>query len=332
MAEELEELGGNEDTWATKTNADGETILGSIETEAAKTCNGAAASGTNAYVTCAGYEAAAQEQADAINQQWKVDVGIQVALALWDRKSSDLITGLQHKLASQQMTMAEEVHDHAKKFLPYENKFVQEAMSLAKFKPQYHATSSAWGDKLDSDLGEARNDFNQMMADMCIPIGRCMDARWLREAGLRSADIRNYALRQEENRAQALNDQRYSWQYSALGLGRGKIQTIQSYAELAGTVGMNAAKFLSAGLNGLGGVVSGWVMSAAPPKYSITDEPQKYMPTVRYEGTPVKPVPQKPCTKIIRSWQDNGFGTGGEYVNLEVPCDTDPSQVVSARG
>lgn len=322
------------DTWETKTNADGETIKGEIQKEAKKTCNGAAASGANAaYVTCEGYVTAAEEQASAITQQWRVDVGIQLALALWDRKSSDMISGLQQKLADRQMRMAEEVHDHAKKFLPYEIKFVQEAMALGKFKPQYESTSEAWGGKVDADLGEARNDFNQMLADMCIPLGRCLDARWLREAGLRSADVRNYALRQEENRAQALNDQRYSWQYSALGLGKGKIQTIQSYAELSGTVGINAAKFLSAGLNGLGGVVSDWIMSAAPPKYSITDEPQKYQPHVNPPTPiPVEPPKTTPCMKKVLSWADNGFGTGGVFETVEVPCDTDTSTIVTARG
>lgn len=333
MADIGDNLGGNAETWATKTNASDETIQFDIDAEAQKTCNGAAStSGTNAYVTCDGYVAAAREQADAINRQWKVDVGIQLALALWDRKSSDLITGLQHKLASQQMKLAEDTHAHAKKFLPYETKFVQEAMALAKFKPQYEATSEAWGGKLDSDLGEARNDFIQLMSDMCIPIGRCMDARWLREAGLRSSDVRNYALRQEENRAQALNDQRYSWQYSALGLGRGKIQTVQNYADLSGTVGVNAARFLAGGLAGLSGVVSGWVMSAAPPKYSITDEPQKYQPWVKAEPMPVKPTPKTGCTKIVRSWNSDGYGTGGRWENVEVPCDTDPDTIISARG
>lgn len=313
----------------TKPSADGETISGMFEEKMSSSCRSGSNEKANPYVTCEGYVAAAKEQAKAISDQWKVDVGIQAALALWDRKSSAAITGLQHKLADQQTKMAEELHEHAKKFIPYEIRFVQEAMVHPKYKAQYEATSEAWGGKMDEDLDEARNDFNNIMADLCLPINRCMDARWQREAGLRSADMRNYALRQEENRAQALNDQRYSWQYSALGLGRGKLVGIHTYASLAGAIGQNAAQFLMSGLTGLGSAVSNWVMSAESPKYSRADQKQVYIENVAPpETVPVKTVEKSACTKMVMTYVNDEFGNRkGRYEMVEVPCDKLPSNV-----
>lgn len=272
----------------------------------------------SAYVSCDGYTKAAEEQAKAIRTQWMVDIGVQLALATWSRYSSNMVTGLQHATADRQIKMSEEILDHAKKFWPKEADFVNDAFSNPKTDPQYCATSLAWGGKMDADMGEARADYIDVMSDMCQPVSRCMDARWNRMAAVRSADVRNYALRQEENRAQALNDQRYSWQYSALALGQGKLQDVLNFQDLAGISGANAAGMLTKGMALLGAGLSSWADSARNPVRLRPDMPQTYMNQpfrAQQVQTPMAVPVQAPRRRTTKVYVD------GKWIETDVPED-----------
>ena len=282
-----------------------------------------------AYVSCDGYTQAATEQASAIRQQWMVDIGVQLALATWNRNSSNSVTNLQHSIADRQIRMSEEILEHAKKFWPYEEDFVTDAFNNPKVNPQYCATSMAWGGKMDDDMGEARSDYIDVMEEMCQPVGRCMDARWQRNAALRSADVRNYALRQEENRAQALNDQRYSWMYSALALGQGKLQDVLNFQDLAGIYGANAASIMTRGMTMLGAALTGWADSARNPVRIRPDTPQVYMgqPQVTQVVRPQPAVPvQQPARRTTKVYVD------GKWIETDVPADAAIGGAWESRG
>ena len=62
------------------------------------------------------YVKAAQKQADALKRQAKVDVAIQLGVALWQRNASKSISNMQNELADQQTKLAEEVQAHAESF------------------------------------------------------------------------------------------------------------------------------------------------------------------------------------------------------------------------
>lgn len=220
-----------------------------------------AAGSSGTCVDDGAYQDAAREQAKAIRTQYMVDILVETTIALWNRKSSASISGLQQDLADQNVKLAEEALAHAQQFWPYEQDLVNDVFSIQKRKPSYEGTSAAWGGIMDTDMDNARDDYNQLMAEMCMTTGRCMDARWLRNAGLQSADVRNFALRQEENRAQALNDLRYNWQYAALGMGQGKMGEIASFQEVAGSVGMNMAQLI----NGIVGPIASTVGNIMTP-------------------------------------------------------------------
>lgn len=283
----------------------------------------------SAYVTCDGYIKAAEEQAKAIRTQWMVDIGVQLALATWSRYSSNMVTGLQHATADRQIKMSEEILDHAKKFWGKEADFVNDAFSNPKTDPQYCSTSASWGGKLDADMSDARSDYIDTMADMCQPVSRCMDARWNRNAFVRSADVRNYALRQEENRAQALNDQRYSWQYSALALGQGKLQDVLNFQDVAGISGANAAGMLSKGMALLGAGLSSWADSARNPVRLRPDVQQTYMNqpfTSRSVPAPMAVPVQAPKRRTTKVYVD------GKWVETDVPADATIGGEWESRG
>lgn len=288
---------------------------------------------SRAYVTGSGYIQAAREQADAIRNQWVIDLAVETILTTATYKANRTISDMQENTASRNMDMAEYLHDHAKKFWNAEDAFVKEAFDNKKYKANYRGRGNDWGGKMDADLNEGRSDWLRDTQALCLPASTCYDARWQRNAGLRSADIRNYAFRQEENREQALNDQRYSWQYSALGLGQGKMLDLIRFEQAANINGAYATQFLVSGLGVLGAGLQAWADTASPPTRLRPDMVQTYMnapqpsqtvsPPPRYE-----PEPLKPCTKRIKVYMDKE--TGWKWI--EVPCDSEVGTPFEARG
>src|SRR5699024_5912112 len=155
---------------------------------------------------------------EAITRQAIADTAMQVALALWQRNSSASIVNMQTEIADRNTRLAENVHAHAKKFWPAERALVDDAFNEGKANPQYDGTSLAWAAIADSSLRTGRETWLQTMREWCLPPTRCEDSRWRRNAELICADVISFADRQEEARADILNDRRYSRQYAALGM------------------------------------------------------------------------------------------------------------------
>lgn len=202
-----------------------------------------------ACISNGAYITAAEDQASAIRNQAITDTLIYAALALWQRNSATSIANMQNEIADRQLKLAEAVHDHAKKFWPYEKAIVDDAFAMNKQTPQYGALSAQWAAIADDSLRTARTDWLQVMRDRCLAPTKCEAARWDRVAQTSRADIISFADRQAEARAEALNDQRYSIQYSALGLGHGILNEINSYSDLSGYAGMSAGGILANSIN-----------------------------------------------------------------------------------
>lgn len=212
--------------------------------------------GTENCISDGAYEEAARKQADAITSQATIDVAIQVALALWQRNSSASISNMQKEIANRNMRMAEDIQKHAEKFWPEEKRLVDDAFSESKAVPQYDGTALAWANIVQKSLDDGRQEWLQTMREWCLAPTRCEDSRWRRNAQQARANLMSFADRQEENRAQALKDRRYSRQYAVLSLNHGRLGTAQTYSDLAGVVGANAGmalnKTINSGLTALG--------------------------------------------------------------------------------
>ena len=180
------------------------------------------------------YIAYADDRAQQVIRHAQIDVAISTALALWQRTSSDTIMGLQGELGDRQYRLAEKVREHAKRFWPYEDAFLNDAFGEPRANPQYEAMSLAWGGFVDDALRRGRSSFLVDMKQRCISVTDCEDNKWKRSQQVIKADTISHADRQAENRADALNDKRYSRQYAALALGRGYLGMIPSYQDLAG--------------------------------------------------------------------------------------------------
>lgn len=202
-----------------------------------------------ACITNSAYIQAAKDQADAITNQALADTAIYVGLALWQRNTSGSIAAMQNEIANRQIKLAEQLHDHAKKFWPAEIALVNDAFGETKYNPQYAATSTQWASLVDSTMQAARSDWLDTMRSWCMAADKCEDARWQRNAQSTRADLISYADRQEEARAQIINDRRYARQYAVLGMGRDRLSTVPSFQQIAGTVGASAAGMLTGTIN-----------------------------------------------------------------------------------
>lgn len=252
------------------------------------------------------YIEAASKQATAITRQALADTAMQIALALWQRNSSASIVNMQTEIADRNVKMAEAVHSHAKKFWPAERAIVDDAFNEGKAQPQYDGTALAWGAIVDSSLRAGREDWLQTMREWCLPPSRCEDSRWRRNAELARADMLSFADRQEEARAEILNDRRYARQYAALGIGKGRLDIVRSFSDLSGTVGLQAGRALigtiNTGLEALGYSGSriparGWAARiqenwARAPAPATVQAPQVFVQTQPIE--PIRNIPTEP--------------------------------------
>lgn len=172
------------------------------------------------------------------------DVAIAAALALYKRTASGAIADLQTDLARRAQKLAEKAREHAKKFWPYEDAFINDAFGEPKAKAQYQALSLAWGGMSDDAMNKGRTNYLDDMKQKCISVTDCEDNKWKRSQQLIKADVISHADRQAENREEALNDKRFARQYAALQLGRGYLGLIPSYQDLAGAAGITPKNVL----------------------------------------------------------------------------------------
>lgn len=202
-----------------------------------------------ACITNAGYVSAARKQAEALVTQARVDVAIQVAIALWQRNSSQSISNMQNELADQQTKLAEEVQAHAEKFWPEEKELVDDVFSEGKVTTGYASLAGAWGGFLSESMSAGRTKYIETLRNQCLGVTRCDDARWQRNTELANSDMISFAARQDEKRTEILNDRRYARQYAILKYGRGSFDAMMSYAEISQTLGINASRTLLGTIN-----------------------------------------------------------------------------------
>jgi hypothetical protein len=283
---------------------------------------------TGSCVTNAGYVASSLTQASAITGHAVVDAAIQTVIALWQRNASKKIQEMQQEIADQQVALAEEVQAHAALFWPEERELVNDAFAAGVTVPQYVALMNEFGGLAQASLQDGRDDWVEAMRDMCMAPSRCEDARWQRFSAMLTADMHNYGARQEEARAQVLNDRRYARQYSILGMGRGAFTQMLSYQAIAGAsagvAGSMLASTVNSALEAFGyyptrRAASGWG-SGIQETWSKT-----YMPTampVEKQAIPVdkqpvqniEPIARPRFTPVRAATKDNEFDDLGKDV------------------
>lgn len=200
-------------------------------------------------VTDEGYKKAANDQKSAMIKQATLDVAIQVAIALWQRKASERINGMQQEIADRQIKLAEAVQAHAEQFWPAELALVTEVYGESKATPQYLGTSIAWQSLASESLAAGRQEWRQEARRMCIPPSRCADARFQRASVTVQVDFAALALRVEEARTQELNDRRYERRYKVLHMGQGRLSQVAGFQDASRAAGGAAAAALSGTIN-----------------------------------------------------------------------------------
>lgn len=245
------------------------------------------------------YIVAAQGQADAIVKEALANAAITTVLALWQRNSSKSMANMQYEIANRQLELAERVHNHAKQFWGPEKAYVDDAFNTPKKEPEYQALAVGWDEFTNEAMADGRQGWIAKMREWCMPPNRCQDARWGRFAGLMRADTMSFAVVQEENRTDALNDIRYDRQKAALALGRGILKDVISFADASGQQGLSASGALGGLINAAAGALGFAFAYRRPQPWTIGGDwgqPVSHAPG--YEVNEVKhqpvPVPQAP--------------------------------------
>lgn len=257
---------------------------------------------SNACISNEAYVTAASDQADAIVNEAIAEAAITTVLALWQRNSSKSMANMQNEIAQRQIELAEKVHNHAMKFWPEEKEYVDDAFGVSKHQPNYQALASGWDEFTENSMQDGRQDWIDKMREWCMPPSRCQDARWGRFAGLMRADTMSFAVTQEENRTDALNDIRYDKQKAALALGKGILKDVVSYANASGQQGLSAAGALGGLINAAAGALGFAFAYRSPQPWTIGgDWGQPVAHAPGYETNEVKhqpvPVPQAPAPR-----------------------------------
>lgn len=200
-------------------------------------------------VASAGYLASAIAQGSAIGAMGILDVAIFKAVSEYERNSRKSISNWQDQLANRNLKLAQDVHEHFKKFWTYEKDIVVDAFSEPEHVAPYLQTEADFKDLADMTFYSLRFDKDRMMRQLCLSENDCDKARWNRKKGKFVSDVRNFGLRKAEVIAESLNDVRFSRQYSALGLGRNILGSITDYNKAASVVGANAGSILMNSIN-----------------------------------------------------------------------------------
>lgn len=203
----------------------------------------------------ASYNAVAGAQASATKKAIGIDAAIEVAMMLWQSKVRKDIISDQNDLADRQQKLADEVREHQEEFWPYEDEYLTEWFSTTENDPDHTAMPSQWNKIAKKSLTQGREDWLNEMHRRCLSPTRCEDSRWRREDRRNRADIGSFAHRHSEARADALNDSRFSKQYTALGLSKGLMNEILGYEAAMGQARMQADEMMAASVNSIASAV-----------------------------------------------------------------------------
>lgn len=247
-------------------------------------------------VTDSAYIKAAKQHARTTCTLGAVDIAVQIALALWQRNTSQNIAEMQQDVADGQMRLAEKLHAHAKLFWLEEKDLVDDAFGIVRADTEYLGLSTGWRGFVEESLDVARENWIHEATSLCLDPDACEDARWQRMSRLMEADMTSFAARQAEARAQLLRDDRYNRQYGVLQMGHGLLSSMMSWQNAALSAGASASSILFGSINSLARETGYWMQYRQPTMWShMTSSSQasataNYAPTLQVTKEPVAPV------------------------------------------
>lgn len=224
--------------------------------------------GDSAYLEAAKYASV------AILARGVAELAIQVALSEWRRNVAKRINDMKEELANRQVALAEAAHGQAAGFYTAEAAFVADAMAIPKTTPDY-ALAPGWTDFSTEANTYGRSAWLKASRALCLTPNPCDDGRWSAMMRRNEVDTGNFAMRQAENRSQALNDVRFKRQLDALALGQGKMGSGAGYSQAAGTIATGVGDAIMNSVNSAASLV-GFAMTkrAIKPQWEYGYEPR----------------------------------------------------------
>jgi hypothetical protein len=204
--------------------------------------------GDSQYITAANYSSV------AILARGVTELAVSVALSTWRRNVAQKINDMKQDIADRQVALAEAAHGHAASFYGVEAALVADAMAIPKVTPEY-ALSNGWTAYAVESNSYGRGSWLQAAREMCMVPSRCDAGRWESMMRNNEVDTGNFAMRQAENRSQALNDVRFKRQLDAIGLGQGRMGSGAGYSQAAGAIATNVGDAIMGSINSAAGLV-----------------------------------------------------------------------------
>lgn len=190
------------------------------------------------YITSAGMHAA------AISSRLINETAIQLALTAAQYYVTDSIARDQEKLGNRRVRLAEAVLEHAEQFWPEEKALLGDAFNTPEPVVNY-------GEAHNQIFSPARNIFVQSMEDgrrraraLCSSLSR-FKTRGETFQARAVGDAVTFAYRHEEAKRDALSDVLFSRRYTALGIGKGMLNNVNSFADVATAAGLSAGQMLA---------------------------------------------------------------------------------------
>ena len=194
------------------------------------------------------YIQGASDAAAAIVARGVAELAISLALSTWRRNVAKQINDMKEEIANRQIQLAEAAHGHAASFYPAEAALVADAMAIPKTTPDY-ALAPGWTQLSVEANTYGRESWLKASRALCIPPSKCDDGRWSAMMRRNEVDVGNFAMRQAENRSQALNDVRFKRQLDVLAIGQGKFGSGAGYSQAAGTIASNVGNAIMDSVN-----------------------------------------------------------------------------------
>jgi hypothetical protein len=220
------------------------------------------------------YISAAQSASLAVLGRGVAELAISVALATWRRNVAKQINDMKEEIANRQVALAEAAHGHAASFYPAEAALVAAAMAIPKTTPEY-ALAPGWTQYSVEANTYGRDAWLKASRALCMSPSKCDDGRWSALMRRNEADVGNFAMRQAENRSQALNDVRFKRQLDVLALGQSKFGSGAGYSQAAGTIASNVGNAIMNSVHSAAQLV-GFAMTknAIKPQWEYGYSPQ----------------------------------------------------------
>jgi hypothetical protein len=255
------------------------------------------------------YISAAQSASLVVLGRGVAELAISVALATWRRNVAKQINDMKEEIANRQIALAEAAHGHAASFYPAEAALVAEAMAIPKTTPDY-ALAPGWTQFGAEANSYGRDSWLKASRALCMPPSACDDGRWSAMMRRNEVDIGNFAMRQAENRSQALNDVRFKRQLDVLALGQGKFGSGAGYSQAAGAIATNVGNAIIDTVNSAAGLV-GFALkrNTVRPQWEYGYSPQiaqnQATHTVREDRNVLSGGPLQTRFDFVNDWLEN---------------------------